>query len=1294
MNDFKGLARDMSPIKMPEQMWQYARNILLSNKYLSITNEKGDEYGYEIPGVVIGHIITNEDIVYFSIDGKHSCIGYVNRYNGVYVPVLRTINDAFKFKPSCPIEGIYIYNYKKELVIVFSDGVFADSSTPKLINIHKPQVTLTATKEFVHKDDYVMFELFNHTKLPLLDFTYEAGGLDAEVVHISFCYVYEDNTEGLYSPIIETVYPNYKGTNTQKRNVILNFYSFSEKFSKVKLAFILKKEGGIFAYTTPVLTLNKGSLNYTLASLEELLSVTPDEIVITPERLAKIKSLTKTANQVVVANVETKKEKDLQIYANKLELDLFITGEPMHDKYKTHPSLLPDEVYSISIIPIYKDGTKGAALHIPGRKANAGEREPVRDLELQSYGLYFHQYQDKGYRSFHFKNFGSVNRLGEWTFGYWENELTYPDKPSYNSSSIGGEDLRNTPIRYHRMPSFDVIETVYPNIRTSVNLPTARGLIDENVGYAHKFGIKVKNFKTVFPAEVLETLQAYELVIEKRTTSGTYVETNGFLYNFAIDKKEGYNYKIEDEDGTAVGRIAATKDYTDFTISNFISPETAVDKIDINAQFVKIYAPVHRKLPIVDKRFFEKKEIADIPDDDIWEDGHQGYPSYYPPTEQEYDYDLLDSYFYESPVLKKEGVELLCANIREAKYLLAHNIAASNRFGEERLELVLEEAKGPVKGREFTPITIGASDLNILYVSLITLNKNIYNLDNDDFISLGIVNLEREGYLIGGDCFTSSIIRKLFSTFKKDLTSTGTVISFHGFMNYYLYNSFSPLGNVYIINGMADEKRSNPMGYSFYRSWKAGEVNTLNSFSYETTVKNNVPKKFNDYVNALPYVLMENNINYFPYRVYKGLAIPSESLQTKNLRYFPVNSYYDMRNDRGEIIAIRGFNRGVYIQQRFSLFVTNIADKLNTSEAETYLGSSEIFDRIPEEVMYNDNIGYIGSNSQFACTMFKDGYVTVDEAQGKIFIIDSGLTEISMNFMRNYFKKVLPIDNMFIKQDLLDKKVKTDNPFLSVGYIVGFDEEYNRVIITKKEYEPLSTVPDTFKFDGEFYYDDKNNIVDYNNISYFANKSKTFSFALDSKTWVCEHDYYPSSYFYTNQGMYKVQNKVGENAKVYKANSDAVNPGNFIGVQHESSIDLIFNGRVDFSKTYQAVYWVSEAIDIPTGNILQFDTIDKVVLYNNHQCSGIIKVSKKDLVTSRNKDGIWQLNKFRDMLVSADKKVLDDDGNLITANIKTNKEWYAKNLFRGNYVTVRLIWDNTTKVLKHIHNINVKSVNS
>ena len=520
---------------------------------------------------------------------------------------------------------------------------------------------------------------------------------------------------------------------------------------------------------------------------------------------------------------------------------------------------------------------------------------------------------------------------------------------------------------------------------------------------------------------------------------------------------------------------------------------------------------------------------------------------------------------------------------------------------------------------------------------------------------------------------------------------------------------YSPLSNHYIINGNIDYSATfmasstgvtisspdvayNHDRYAFYFTWITESLNILNSNNYTTVIKNKENASyFNDYISTTPPALLDNFINYFPYRVYKGLAIPNESLQTKNLRFFPTNSYYDMRNDRGEIIALRGYNRGLYIQQRYSLFESYIADKLNATAEETYLGSSELFDRIPEEILYNDNIGYIGSNSQFACIVFRDGYATVDEEQGKVFIVNKGLSEISQQNLKNYFRQALPLGNKYTKKDLLGNTVKVDNPFSSIGYLIGFDEEYNRLILTKKYYTPKNNTID-LTFDGEFYYDERNKKIDFDNESYFINESKTFSFALDSKTWVCEHDYFPNAYFYNNKGFFLSKSVIGGNTKIYKHNSNKVNPGNFFGKQYESYVDLIFNGRLDISKQYQALNWVSEAFDIATNTELQFDTIDKVMFYNNHQCSGYIEVSKTDLKTSRNAEGIWQLNEFRDMLVSPDKKILNDDGSLITNNISLTKQWFNKGMFFGNFIVVRMLWNNTTKVLKHIHNVNVKSV--
>lgn len=1266
MNDFKGLARDMATVKTPEQMWQYARNILLTKKYTSITNEKGNEYGYSLPGVVIGFIITNEDIVYLSIDGDYTCVGYVNYLDQSYTSVIRTTNPLFKFNLNCPIEGVYVYNYKKELIVVFSDGTNINSTTPKLINLNNPQVLLSADKEFIKADDPLMFELFSYTELPSSVIGYEAGALDAEVVHLSFCYVYDDNTDSLYSPIIDTAYPNFKGYNTIKRNVKFTIFNLSPKYNKIRLAFVVKKDGGTFGYTTAILTIKDQKVEYTLSSEEDLIISSPEAIVLPPERFEKIKTLTKTANQLIVGNIEKSKEINIQKYVNMLKVNLLPLTAVEYEKYKTHPTFLPDEVYNISIIPIYLSSAKGDAYHIPGRKALAGENAVLTDAQLTALGLNFPKYMNKNYKEFHFKNRGYSDYRGV-QFGYWENEDGYPVKDDYNSTSVGGEDLRGAPIRYHRIPAID--STI------STHKPKATNVIDDKLGYMPRFKLEIANFDTVIPLDIRKKLQGYEVVIEKRTKGGTYIETNGYLYTAGIKGTVFYPRNINDLTGSS-DMIATNFNNTDFTVSNFVSVETAKDKISINSSIVKVYTAVTKGTPI-----FEDANAL--------------------PPNGNYSMSSAEN----TPLLAAAFEKI--ASIKDAKYLLANNIASGNRFGEEVLQLTLEHLGTGDASTQFVPIqpNTGDPNINILFTSLITLNKNIYNLENNnDFVSVGTILLDKtnEG-LVNGDVFLTNVIKKnITATFKflhpnPNIEGASLYMYVHDYANFYLYNMYSPLSNEYIVNGAGKSfvKLNNSAGLgNRYTTWTTENINTLNSFDYATTVKSNgVLKMFNDYVFAVPPSLNTNYINYFPYRVHKGLAIPNESLQTKNLRFFPTNSYYDMRSDRGEIIALRGYNRGVYIQQRYSLFETTISDKLNTSVEETYLGSSELFDRIPEELMYNDNIGYIGSNSQFACMVTKDGYITIDEEKGKIFMVSQGMEEISQQYLKNYFQDYLPLGTKYMKKDLLNKSVKVDNPFVSIGYMVGIDEQNNRILITKKYYEKLDGVV-LEGFDGEFYKDALGRVVDYNNETYFANKSLTFSYALDSKTWVCQHDYFPNAYLHNSRGMYAIVNSIGTNAKQYKFNSNKVNPGNYFGKQFESYVDLIHNTRLDINKQYQAMYWVSEAVDMDTERVLQFDTIDKVMLYSNHQCSGIIPVSKTSLGNARNVEGIWQLNEFRDMMKSAAYKIIDEDGKLINDGLATQKQWFTKGLFIGNFIVTRFIWSNQTKVLKHLHNVNVKSITS
>ena len=1254
MNDFKGLSTATSTVKTPEQMWQFARNILLSKKYLSIVNEKGNEYGYDVPGTVIGFEVTNETIVYFSIDDGFSCIGYVDVHVGSYTRILRTKNPKFKFNLNSPIECVSIYNYKKELIVVFSDGVNTNSSSPKLININNPQKKFSPSGEFLSDKDYLVFELFTPNKLPHVDISYTTGGsLDAEVIHIAMAYVYDDNTEGLPTPILDTVYPNFKGLNKIKRNVIINLVNFSLNFSKIKLLFIIETGGARFAYETPVLNIINNRVSYNLSAVNNLTISDTGKVLLAYERFNKIKTLTKTANQITAGWVTTEDNKNFQKYANKLELKFnLITDSEELERFKSHPTFLPDEVYSFKFIPLFLNGSRGDAFHIPGPKGTADDIAILTEAEINSYGLNISKYKNKKYRKFHFNNSGLVHTTNKW--GHWQNEEVYPNHEDYNASSIGGEDLRGTPIRYHRFPSPEAFVTYGGGNTLMENKPLITNGISDNLDKYPKFNIYIDNLHNAFPADILNTLQGYEIVFEKRVKGGTYIEFTGLLYTMGF--QEGTTVSIGGGKLTFNG-----SQYKDFTNSNFISIETAKERVEVTAQLSKVYNGV-------------KLSTVDIEKDVDYFTGNTATTPFI------------------TPVIK---TNYKFANIVKSEYKLANNIQSGNKFREERLQLHLQRT---VSGDSevYEPIehnVIRVVNLFNLNAALITLNKNIYNLENGkDFISVGKVifteNQATNEKLVNGDVFKNNILLKSYSM---GGAHDGLILAgIYSYLKYYVLNLYSPLSNHYIGNGDKTQE-----GRNWFRDHPdhPEDVNRLNAADYTTIVKNTNNHYFNDLEGTLSYGLTLNYVNKFPYRIYKGLSIPNESLNTANLRTFLTNQYYDMPNDRGEIIALRGFNNGLFIQQRYSLYRTTISDKLDTDISQVYLGNTELFDRLPEELISNNNIGYIGSNNQFACTTFRDGYVTVDEVQGKVFLVNNSVEELSLQNVKDGFREKLPLKRNYTKKDLLNKTVIVDNPYNSIGYLVGFDEEFNRLLITKKYYEPKETTSQ-LNFDGEFYTrKNDGSLVDFKDIAYFTDESFTYSYALDSKTWVCLHDYTPSFYYYTNKGLYSVINTLTSNAKQYKHNSNNVNPGNYYGKQYEAYVDLIFNGRLDLIKQHQAVYWVSESMDIKNERLVnQFDTIDKIMLYNNHQCSDFINVSKKSLEVSRNVEGIWQFNEFRDMVINPNAVIVDKDGRLNESNIKAEKQWYNKNMFIGNYIVVRLVWNNDTSNLKYIHNVNVKSV--
>lgn len=397
-------------------------------------------------------------------------------------------------------------------------------------------------------------------------------------------------------------------------------------------------------------------------------------------------------------------------------------------------------------------------------------------------------------------------------------------------------------------------------------------------------------------------------------------------------------------------------------------------------------------------------------------------------------------------------------------------------------------------------------------------------------------------------------------------------------------------------------------------------------------------------------------ITKHPFRVAQSLTEGSESALV-NWRIFKINSYYDMPRNKGEIWKILGGDRTLYIHHELSLFIAEVKDRLNTQGTETYLGVSDIFDRPPQEVL-SVSEGFAGTQSQYACILCKIGYCFIDRKAGKVFVYNkSGLKEISDQGMYNFFS-----DN----SETFDKD--TDNPFISKGYVMAYDNDFNRLIISKTE-------------DGDI----SNPVNEYSTSSNFYRFCLSYCPDVDNGNggWVSFHDYNPNVMFYNRSGLFSIDNYT---FKLFRHNSATTKGIYYNGVKRDAYIDVVFNEAPEQTKRFDNVNWIT-TVELNRVNYKD-ETATHLVVFNENQCSGRISLKaagglwfEKDV---KNNEGTWGFNNFRDLLDNPANPFLDNKNQIITSNINSNKAWFEMSKFISKFVVFRIITDNISQKNLHI----------
>lgn len=211
----------------------------------------------------------------------------------------------------------------------------------------------------------------------------------------------------------------------------------------------------------------------------------------------------------------------------------------------------------------------------------------------------------------------------------------------------------------------------------------------------------------------------------------------------------------------------------------------------------------------------------------------------------------------------------------------------------------------------------------------------------------------------------------------------------------------------------------------------------------------------NNYILPLDYSLCSECREEFPQRFWWSEVSQAESLSDNYTNFLP-NNYKDLSGENGSITNIFTFNSNLYIHTTEGLWVqpTNYQERI-TDGIVSYIGTGE-FGSLPAQLIVDDSTGNsAGLQHREAQIITPYGYFFINEQEGKIYKFDGKLKPISSVENDKFFKKNI---KLYLQNYSLKNTGKnylgddTPSNAFGCGFILVYDKELERIIITKKDF--------------------------------------------------------------------------------------------------------------------------------------------------------------------------------------------------------------------------------------------------
>lgn len=1017
------LSLDTKKLEEPQDCYTYGKNGVWNANIGAEENENGFlPSGITIPYKVIGIIETDTFPVYFSTDNVNSAFGFHDVYKDIYVPIFDDAALSFKlsFNINRPIKGEYRRNFKNEIELTWLELASTGANPPRWANT----VTLgTDPNDFL---------LFPKSLIPFITTQVQPGGnLGMGAYFFGLQYIRNDGTLTRYTTLTAPViavsdnYGTIPGANTGKA-VTINITGLDLTYDRIGLVVVERINGVDTPYTLPELPIAP-NITFIYTGAEKQTQLTMDEVLIPAAYYENAYAITQMDDQLFLGNMTEESMIDWQQYASmvkiqwKSELTNVATRPNIPVESGKQRGWMHEEVAAFYMVLKLRSGRNSRGFVCVGPVPQSGDLIQSTLATAQSITAKVYQVEDTC------RNIDVTNKTGD--CGVWINEdELYPDIPQFDSSSVGGENLRNQPVRHHRMPSLRFCkQNLYAG-----NPDYGRASLDT-------LGLQVSN--VIIPAELQNLVIGWELHYAKKDYNNALVLGQSLtMFGAQANQDAGTNGNITSTGGNwgSYQRTHSSGATTDPESLKIVNNHIRFHALDLLYNRPSI-TPSYINLQITSVLRFNNNCLAvNNANEVIYSLDYTNGAGNVDPTSLPTD----SNHLYK--------VEL-------GQYVTTNS--NSDDFSNIRLEdayVMRLPFPGPslmntsgwtwIK-RDYTNGLNNQPVFEIVYLAnLMALRANVYlnyysqTLVRTGYVFPATVQASTET-IYGGDTFLS---KYSFTTYglvtKKDVvTNTGITdwktADTDGIkaVHFFICESVSDGAARYEIPGDTYSQfppKSTLTGGTNIFLYGFSRNNNPNSIGY-TRDCNSVGDLLNGILLASPY---DQFVQTSPTKIVRSVKQVSESV-VNSWKNFNALDYYEAVKNKGPIINLCGMNDRIIIHHKDAIFITRSKATFNTDIVQVTLGTGDIFQFQPNEVR-PAHLGYGGTLNPLACLLTPIGYMYPDNITGELLLFDgTNLNNIGVGLI-NFLLKYMT--------------VKEINNYIGNGIIIGYEQFYKRILLTVK----------------------------------------------------------------------------------------------------------------------------------------------------------------------------------------------------------------------------------------------------